>query len=201
MLERIGELARNLVVIIFVATLLEMLIPQGSFSRYLRLVTGLLVILLVVTFIGTLVNRIPGQISLVPVTAAAGKQDGTLEQGDRLWQLNRQQAVTVYRTALTKLIEEEIRDHEGVIPVSINLQIEEDQTNPLFGSIYQAVIKITSAPETVSSAEGSIRIEPVKIGSDANPGNWSEQRVPELESALARRLELSPGQIEVWKGN
>lgn len=199
MLERIGDLVRNLVVVIFVAALLEMLIPQGSFSRYLRLVTGLLVILLVVTFIGTLVNRLPEELSFAPVTAAAGEQDQA--QGRQLWRLNQQKALNVYRSAVTKLIEEEILSRERWIPASISLRIEEDQTNPLFGSIYQAVIKITSAPEIAAPADRSIRIEPVKIGPSSQAGqeSMSGHRVPELESALARRLQLPAELIEVWE--
>ncbi|NLA12132.1 MAG: hypothetical protein GX883_08410, partial [Firmicutes bacterium] len=47
MLALVGGLVRNLVVIIFLNALLEMLLPQGEFRRYIRLLTGLIVILMV----------------------------------------------------------------------------------------------------------------------------------------------------------
>ena len=63
----IGDLIRNLVVIIFLNALLEMMLPRGEFHRYIRLVTGLIVILMVVGTIAALIGKLP---RLEPVVAA-----------------------------------------------------------------------------------------------------------------------------------
>ena len=165
--------------------------------EYRGLLCLLLVILLVVTFIGTLINRSPGELSLVPVASVVGQQAQL--PGGELRQLNQQQAVEVYRSTLTEIIEKEILSQEEWIPVSINLEIEEDQTSPLFGSIYRALIKIKAAGETPETVGRSIKVEPVRIGfSGETTGESESHRVLELESALAQRLQLPARLIEVW---
>jgi len=59
MLTILGELTRNLLVIIFLNVLLEMLLPQGHFHRYIRLVTGLVLILMVLNTMSLILGRAP----------------------------------------------------------------------------------------------------------------------------------------------
>ena len=44
MLSTAGELIRYIVILIFLAALLEMILPQGVFRRYLRVFMGILLI-------------------------------------------------------------------------------------------------------------------------------------------------------------
>ena len=65
----VGDLVRNLVVLIFLNALLEMLMPQKSFRPYIRLVTGLIIVLMVVGTITALMGRVP---QLEPVATGSG---------------------------------------------------------------------------------------------------------------------------------
>ncbi len=205
MLEKIAGLVRNLVALIFVATLLEMLIPRGSFSRYLRLVIGLLVILLIINFMGTPANR-PGEAySYISAGSAGEEGDAEGTRGMQLYEWNRKEVLNEYRSMVAGLIEEEILRWEKWIPVSVNLVIEEDEHNPLFGSIQQAVVVIRSAAGISLPAGNSIRIDPVRIAVSSHAGQEREgmdgKRVSELESALAKQLQLPESLIEVWEIN
>ena len=200
MLEKMGELVRDLVAVVFVAALLEMLLPRGSFNRYLRLVTGLLAILMVVTFIGSLIDRRQPPPSLAAISIPAGLGEEGPERGEELWELNQERALAVYRSALREMIEEEILLENNWVPLRLDLEIEEDQSSPLYGSIYRVRVEIGSTPETAGPTESDIRVEPVKIGpeGEADGSVRGERRVPELELLLARRLQLSLESIQVW---
>ncbi len=199
MVEKIGELVRDLVAVVFVAALLEMLLPRGSFNRYLRLVTGLLAILMVVTFIGNLIDRRQPP-SLAAISIPAGVEGEGPERGEELWELNQERALAVYRSALREMIEEEILLEKNWVPLRIDLEIEEDQSSPLYGSIYRVRVEIGSTAEAAGLAESDIQVEPVKIGPEGEVDGAvrGERRVPELELLLARRLQLSLESIQVW---
>lgn len=68
----ISDLIRNLTVIIFLNVLLEMMLPRGEFHRYIRLITGLIVILMVVGTIAALMGKIPGLSRLRPLLLQPG---------------------------------------------------------------------------------------------------------------------------------
>lgn len=203
MLEKVSELVRNLVVVIFLASLLEMLIPRGSFSRYLRLVTGLLVILLVVSLIGTLVNRLPEELALDGMALPAGEEEQLQVRRRQLEESTRQQALELYHSRLTDLIKEESESWGRGAPAAVTLRIDEEQNSSRFGAIEQVVIKFDSTAGALLPEGSPVGIEPVIFifPADTDNGDGEGERNPELELALARRLQIPSGLVEVWEIN
>lgn len=46
MIDTISNLVRYIVILLFLTVILEMILPQGTFRRYLRVIVGILLILL-----------------------------------------------------------------------------------------------------------------------------------------------------------
>ena len=60
MFEVIGNVVRYIVILIFLATLLEMILPHGQFRRYLRMLVGILLILTLISPIQNIMRLAPG---------------------------------------------------------------------------------------------------------------------------------------------
>ncbi len=204
MMELLGGLARNLIIVVFVHTLLEMLSPQGQFHRYIRLVTGLIVILMVVSAISALLGRLPAE----SAAAVPGPDPGTEagEQAARLWRLNRERSLSVYREALHEVVREEIEASGQWVVVETRFVLEEDPYAEQFGVIRRMEVRVREAGNGAGAIE-PVRIEPMSPEPEPGAGGQAEPadpidpaarpRLADLEQALVRRLQLDPVLITV----
>lgn len=198
MIPVLGNLVRNLVVIIFVNALLEMLLPQGQFHRYIRLVTGLIVIMLVVNAFSVLVARVPETgFTLQPASLTVAGVD---EKGAWLWLQARRKALTLHIDTLAELIRKEV-EAEGWRFVEARFSMEDDPAKENFGMLYGVEVQVRAPAEEAGNPIKAVLINPVEVRSEAAESERSERidagRVPELEAALARRLQVSGGIITV----
>lgn len=199
MISLLGDLVRNLIILIFVATVLELLMPQGQFQSYLRMVAGLIVILMVVNFITGLTGKLPGEMAAVQLPAGGGATAGL--QAD-LWQFNRRQALAAYRSSLEDFFRQTV-EQEGWQLVSLSLSIEEDPGSDSFGAFYAAGLIVADTAARNNGYIEPILIEPVQIEPRQDAAAYQTEavlnRVPALESILAARLQLPAGLIKVYK--
>ena len=132
MLAVLGDLVRNLVIVIFLNALLEMLLPQGEFRRYIRLVTGLIVILMIVSTIAVLLGKLP---RLEPVFAdrPAAVDGGAMEdQFEKIGATHRRQVLQQCRDALEESLREEIAAAGEWELVEAVIILDEDEDSTTF---------------------------------------------------------------------
>lgn len=129
-MEILHTLVIELVILVVLAAFLELLVPAGGLSRYVRVVFGLLIIVAVLQAAAGFWERGRamdlGALSLQ--SPAAGHEDGVLEAGERRWEESQSAALRAYRDGLARQVkalaglspEVEITavrvelDHEGV---------------------------------------------------------------------------------------
>ncbi|NLA10726.1 MAG: stage III sporulation protein AF, partial [Firmicutes bacterium] len=194
-----GGLVRNLVVIIFLNALLEMLLPQGEFRRYIRLLTGLIVILMVVGTIATLLGRAP---RLEPAfggespAAALGEPGGG--QAEKLELTGRRHLLEQCRAGLEQVLREELAAAGGWELVEAALVLDEDPASAAFGAPREIFLLVRRRGGAAAGVE-PVEIIPVRPG-EAAPGEegaGAGERQPALEKALADLLELSLEKVTV----
>lgn len=197
MVALLGELSRNLLVIIFINVLLEMLMPQGQYHRYIRMVTGLIVVLMVVSTMSLIFGRAPASDALLPYTPPGPLQLDTSSIG--VSRVTREQALTLYRESLQQLAREEVEAGGKWKLVSAHFALEEDANAELYGAIHSAELQVQAA------GSASNDIEPVQVDSVncANGVPEAEERpeaarLPQLEQALARRFQVPQEVIRVY---
>lgn len=202
MLAVVGDLVRNLVVIIFLNALLEMLLPGGEYRRYIRLVTGLIVVLMVVGTIGALLGKAP---RLEPVMgeqeppAVFGDSSGQAEDVEAIY---RQQVLRQCRERVTKLMEDEIAATGKWELAEAAIVLDEESESENFGAPEQVELRVRAA-----SAEGRpvkpVNISPVKMEGAGKEGSREAAapaepvRLKALEQSLASLLGLDPGRVTV----
>lgn len=201
MAAAVGDFIRNLVVIIFLNALLEMMLPQGEFRRYIRLVTGLIVILLIVGTAAALLGRAP---RLVPVNAAgpAAVEESTaaLPEGDsgRVGAAYSRQVLQQCRTALEEALRGEVEaggkwEYAGAV-----LVLEEDSRSSSFGAPLRIDLQVRAAAG--GGRVNPVSIDPVEVGTPGGaaggvPG--PPRRLAEMEQSLAELFRLAPAQVTV----
>lgn len=156
-MEVLHTLVIELVMLVVLAAFLELLIPAGDLSRYVRMVLGLLIIVAVLQAATGFWQRgrVPdfGALSLQsPSATFAG--DRALEAGQRRWEENRAAALDSYRDGLARQImalaalnpDTEI----GEVVVELNL----DGVREPMGSIRG--VTLVPAPAVEKHGEGSV---------------------------------------------
>ena len=158
MLEICGNLARNLILIVFVNLLLEMLLPQGSFQRYIRLVTGLIVVVLVVGAINVFLGKAPAYFEAMP-TAAFMAPERAEVAGEQLNRLNRKQTLSLYTAFLEEAVRREVEQSGLWSLVDMEVMLEEDPENDRYGALYRVEIAVKAAAEDGNRL--AVRVDPV----------------------------------------
>jgi len=192
----ISGLIRNLVVIIFLNLLLEMMLPRGEFHRYIRLVTGLIVILMVVGTMSVLVRRVPElEPALAAPFAGAGGGAAAAEQVEKAGEAYRRQVLQQCRAALEVQLRKEIAAWGEWELAEAAIVLEEDYNSGSFGEPLQLSLVVKKAAHRGKVAP--VHIEPVVVGEPGaeDGGSGTAGRLPELERYLAALLQLSPEQV------
>lgn len=139
-MDTVRLLVQNLIIIVVLAVLLEMLLPNGEMRRYTRMVLGLMVIVAVLQAVhglsgGSLFSeveeyawrKVPGD--NVPVNI--------LEQGRKIEAENRVKAVEQYKKGLEKQILSLVALEGEVSLVGAEVQIQDDPGQKDFGKVRQ----------------------------------------------------------------
>lgn len=198
----VGDLIRNLVVIVFLNVLLEMLLPQGEFHRYIRLITGLIVILMVVGTIAALTGRLSRLEPVAVPEAGAGEGAAALRGDEDVSAAYSRQVLQQCRSVLESMIEKEVAASGQWRLEEANVILEEDYRSSSFGTPLRVELRVKAA----GAGEGRVTpvsIAEVAVGPPDKPAEGSSpgpHPLPELERSLAGLLGLSPQQVTATLG-
>ncbi|MFY9114004.1 MAG: stage III sporulation protein AF [Dethiobacteria bacterium] len=115
MLEIMGDLVRTLVLIAMVGIILDMLVPGDNYRRYLRMVIGLIILLMVIKAISEFTGRDFADVFAMAEWSVTDDDDAGLiaDQGQLMLEQNRQKAVHECQRVLGKYLRDRISDWEG----------------------------------------------------------------------------------------
>lgn len=201
MLAVVGDLVRNLVVIIFLNALLEMMLPGGEFRRYIRLVTGLIVVLMVVGTISALLGKVPRLEPVISEQGAPALSGDTAGQAKDVEAVYRQQVLRQCRERVAKLLEEEIAAAGEWEIAEAVIVLDEESESGTFGAPEQVELRVRPAAEEGKQVP-PVSISPVKLEGAAKevPQDGAPvetARLNSLEQSLAGMLGLDPGRVTV----
>ncbi|RQD76958.1 MAG: hypothetical protein D5R97_03355, partial [Candidatus Syntrophonatronum acetioxidans] len=156
MLETIGSLVNNLIVLVILASFLELALPGNTFQPYVKLAAGIMILI-------SILNPLLQLFSLVPDLEGEILQRGAYsfeevefdrEEGNRLYQ---ESILREYEGRLEEQVKELCQKHEMEL-VSWQAEVVDDMEKNNFGEI--KVLDITLTP---LSPEKYSRKEPVVI--------------------------------------
>lgn len=183
MIEMLKDWVRDLVIIVIFANLLEMLLPDSSMRKYLKLVMGFFILLTVLNPLLALLHA--DYQAFYPFTNLPGqKQQKVIQhQGEAMYQQNQEMAMAAFQQQLGQqmrgliLTQSEIQDAEVQVTsdekgnlqtVSIHIQIlDENQKTTIssrridpIGSVDQVKIQIGTNDQSITgSQDDSIQVD------------------------------------------
>ncbi|MGI6361906.1 MAG: stage III sporulation protein AF [Bacillota bacterium] len=124
-MEIVAGIVRNVVVLVVLAVFLEMLLPFGVLSRFIRLVIGLLLLAAVLNPLLVLVNHTPSAPVFIEEDYSQ-KTEEILEKGDDLSRSLENQASQQYQEGIVGQIEALVLLVPGVKEAMVEVRLQEE---------------------------------------------------------------------------
>ena len=190
-METLHILVRNLVVILLLATFLEMLLPNQSMRGFVQMVMGLFVISAVLAPITTFLHT-PLAME-IPAWSATNPQDvpaiATEGQGQKL---ARDAVQEQYRQILVNQIKALVLSSEGVKGAEVNVEFE-DGAGGLTDQPKISLVKVT-----LTSSETAIpTIQPIVIGQSPPPTLNQSPMMDKVRERIAEIMSIPKEKITV----
>ncbi len=154
MLDIIGDLVKNLIVLVILASFVELTLPGNKFQPYIKLAAGIMILI-------SILNPLLQLFSLVPDLEKEIKQMGSLnlegynydkEEGLEFYQ---ESILNEYEWRLQKQVKEIVEKH-GLELVSFQAEVAEDVEEENFGEIMK--MEITLAPPSPGELPGRVPV-------------------------------------------
>lgn len=162
MLQALSDIVKNVAIIILLTTFLDMLLPNTSMQRFIKVVMGLFVLLAIITPILDLFQAdydlTAWQLSSLPEY----KVETVLAQGEKIVKLQGDQALEEYTNRLERQIEALVKLVPGVGVVSCKVIAEPIKKVGAIAKIEKAIVWVTPA-EQIDSGKEVEPVDPVRI--------------------------------------
>lgn len=190
MIEIIITWVKGIIFVTLFATFLELLLPNNSMQRFVRVIMGLLIMLAIINPVIEFMQRRPGEsmpaLSVRPQGAGALKEeaDGMVRRRDQL-------VKTMYQRDIAKQIQSLVVAVEGVADARIEIACDEGQNG---------LVKLKKV--TAYVRPGKVRtggIEKVAIGTRPGEqgGRLATETAEKIRSRLCELYYLDRNQIEI----
>jgi stage III sporulation protein AF len=189
-LDILGGLVRQVVLIVLLAVFVEMLLPAGDLSRFVRLTMGLFVVAAILTSFAQLLPRIAPAMAGFRAVGTAVEMAEIRRQAQALQQYQQDLALEHYRQQLAGQVAALLRSTEGLEVRQVQVFLEEDKEPGASGAIRQLQIEARPRPRgTVAPVTGGVGGENAPEGPAAAVAGAREK--------LAFFYGLSPEQVVI----
>lgn len=167
----------NITVIIIFIMLLDTIIPNSSMKRYINVIVGLMIIVVVIRPFVLIKDYAEGFNLKFLETSGYIEQSGIAADSTKIGEFQQKMAVEVFENNLKRLIERIIDDNTDseYEEVSINLWLEKDFESEDFGRIRSVEVIINNASKEVIEVD-RVRIA-VNEGTEANKNVINKDKV------------------------
>lgn len=221
MMQYIGEWVRGLILVIFLAIILDMILPNNATKRYAKVVMGLMIIFMMLTPVAKLYHSSGSDpnLSIDSILQPNGPGADNMpsigqieQQGQQMQQRNETLTAEEWKASIVAGVKQEVERDNLVSVTNVNVNYSVDasgQPKSLDG------IQITVTPRKDAHQIQPIQpIAPVVIGgSDSQGGQQSQPDQPvtstaeqvqtsKIRSEIADDFKLSSTQVKIiWQGS
>lgn len=194
MMQTLQTLVRNLAVIILLATVLEMLLPNKSMRGYVQLVIGMFVITAILNPVSTLLHM-PLEMGIPAWTGVSNQDLPVLASDNSGKRIGRDAVREQYCQILINQIEALALGVNGVKQVKAEVKFQESNgeltDQPRISQVNIRLLEVESAVQP---------IEPVTIGQSAPVVKELSVKAREVQERVANLMELKKEQIIIQEG-
>ncbi|MFO1443517.1 stage III sporulation protein AF [Bacillus sp. Bva_UNVM-123] len=198
-MEFIKEWITNIIIFVLLATVIDMLLPNSSFQKYTKMVTGLLLIVVILTPILKLVSSdFEKKIAAIPFFEASDEKK--LENSIELKKKEIQAWQHAYiledmQVQLKMKVEEELMDQYGLEIMDIDFQEDENSPRAFPENLQKVFIQLKHKDEEAEAVEV---VQKVNINTrETLPLNRPDNMTKKVASLLAHEWNMNEEIIEV----
>jgi stage III sporulation protein AF len=196
-MDSIREWVRNLTLLIILASFLELLVPQNSMKRYIKLVMGLVILLGILNPVFALLRQeVTINVGLLdPEIPRGASLSEILRQGETFRQAAEAQGLRAFQIKVEREAERQALTVEGVAAAVATARVALPGREPGQESeILEIQMAIQLGPNPEGRGEGQVAaVEPIRIGEIgseplAKPGLTRGGETSSPDSAVAREV-------------
>ncbi|GIN73536.1 stage III sporulation protein AF [Bacillus sp. J14TS2] len=196
-MEFIKDWILNIIIFLLLAMIIDMLLPANNMRKYVKLVTGLLLISIIITPLFQLLSSDYEQVltSFTKKIEASEQSTGNLLEKKKIEIQASQDAYTLDQMAvqMKKEVEKELMDHYQVVINHIQISADANMDQPE-EQINQVVVHIAPSENEITI------VEPVNINTKEEKPKESSQPNSEIKALLSNRWEIPEDVIEIVSG-
>lgn len=200
MIEFVRSWVIEIVGVIIFTTLFQIIIPSSSMKKYINMIIGLLIILVIMNpFIKILNDNIDIEKTMFAnITEKNYKIKNTTNED--LVKLQQEQTINLYKEKIITEIKNLIETNTDYIVCDIDLEIEDDVNNKDFGKLKFIQIDIN---EAYKDDENSIKVEKINsIHITSNNREDFNNSIPvestKIKNLLYQKYGLYEGNIQIY---
>lgn len=199
-MEWLSEWIKQILLLVLIATFMDLLLPNPTFDRYVKLVMGLLIILAILSPVLQLLHQDPHLFSFGTRHPTASTTMESISQiqakSENLKQVQRQQMKNQWEKNMETVMEDQLKEKFSLaqVQVTIDAKLTPGKTSQVEHVVVRASPK--------KSNEGARDIQPIReveIQEEARhpPKQTDALRIQKIKQYLSKTWNLSEKQIEV----
>ncbi|WZL71447.1 stage III sporulation protein AF [Clostridiaceae bacterium 35-E11] len=195
----------NITTVIVFVTILELLLPNSAMKKYIKMIVGLLVMLVILNPILELING-KANVEYEILKTSAYMDNGPVTTSiDRVEEIQNKQMIHLYKEKLERHIKDRIEFSNNVKVISIDSEIEKNKQSKDFGNITKLKLVISNSSQKHFNEEGVQPVANVEVDiskqettSDGTKlGSKDEHIMNEMKSNIADFLNLDETKIDI----
>jgi len=187
LLETLGEIVRNVAVIILLTTFLDMLLPNTKIQPFLKVVLGLFVMLAIITPVIDLLDSDYELTAWHLSLPTENSVNTVLVQGQEIVNLQQSQALVAYKERLEKQMESLVQLIPQVGAAQCSVEMEKSEKIGSIGRITHATFWVTLQKEGDKNTFVK-PVEPVKIIINSADKGPEKKEVSESYREIENRI-------------
>ncbi|MGI6491769.1 MAG: stage III sporulation protein AF [Peptococcaceae bacterium] len=207
-MEIVRSLVQNLIVIIIIAMLLEMFLPNGDMRRYVKMIMGLLIIVAVIQAVVELGRwDYAAEFPVLTRQSESHELAAIMENGQRLTDEQQKKALEEYKRGIARQVMALASTNTQISLTGVDVKIQSERNKPGYGQVKEMHLTVAQKNKdnglNNSAGQGIKEVEPVVVAE----GNFQQQegpasQIPEasvvgLVETLAKFFDLSPEQFVI----
>jgi stage III sporulation protein AF len=198
----IYEWVRNMVIFLVLTTIIGNLLGKSSYKKYVNLITGIILVLLVVSpllQLFQLEDSLDYYLSTNLFMAEANDYNGRLIDSE---QNQMSSIIEEYKTIIKEQVDGLLKS-KGYYLQDINIQIEEDESNENFGKLkyLEVTVGLSEEEKTKSSSINKVIIDKIRVGDKEDENKSSDDILTpdeiNIKNLLSDFYNMQPDNINI----
>lgn len=209
MIETLSLWLQKIILLILIATFLDMLLPNSSMQRYVKLVMGLIILLSIIAPIMQIFQKDLSAekiaMRIMNMSSGTGQDWNDLKQlGEKLMKQNDEEAIQFVKGQMESLVRTKVEEQYGVrvqsVEISLKKEMDKEQAYPVISSVQLILDKDIQGTGHRDNTEVK-PIEPVtiQVGGESSPHAPLLSTLPELTAAERKLLnQIADDVAQTW---